>query len=233
MDVKSVFVAVLLLVITYLPAFTLVSFVVLGNPSFASAVKSNPWMPIPIVISFTLCIALLLIAIVEGGQFVQYGFKLPKGCDVWDALSIGFLVAASLDVIAKLGGVGLTFVDQPPFPYMILLFWIGAPIQEEIIFRGLFQSHLALHIKSSITIWKWKLTLPALIGAITFSLVHLALLSVEASLGGVLLAVIGAFILGTIAGYFRAETDSLVGPIIVHALFNVTGTVFELLALVL
>ena len=205
----------------------------LGNPSFGSAVKSNPWMPIPIVISVTLCMAMLLIAIVGEGQFTQYGFKLPKGSDVWKALAIGFLVGTLLDVAAELGGVGLTSGGQPPFLYTILLFWIGAPIQEEVIFRGLFQSHLSHHVKHSITVWKWKLTVPALIGAITFSLVHLALLSVEASLGGVLLAAIGAFILGIIAGYFRTETDSLVEPIIVHALFNITGTVFELLGLVL
>ena len=148
-------------------------------------------------------------------------------------MAIGFLVGASLDVIAELGGVGLAFMGQSPFIYVVLLLWIGAPIQEEIIFRGLFQTYLALHIKSSIKIWKWKLTLPSLVGAVIFSLVHLALLSVEASLAGVFLAVIGAFILGTIAGYFRAETGSLVGPIIVHALFNITGIVFELLALVL
>ena len=105
---------------------------------------------------------------------------------------------------------------------------MGLPIQEELIFRGLFQGYLATHIQSSIKIWKWKLTVPALIGAIVFSLVHLALLSVEASLGGVLFIVVGAFILGIIAGYFRAETGSLIGPIIVHSLFNLTGTVFEL-----
>ncbi len=231
MDAKSVIVAFLLLIITYLPAFALVSFIVLGNPSFASAVELNPWMPIPIVIGVTLCMAMLLIAIVGRRQFTQYGFKAPKGSDVWKALSIGFLVGTLLDVAAELGGAGLTFVGQPPFAYIILLLWIGAPIQEEIIFRGLFQSYLALHIKSSITIWKWKLTLPALIGAITFSLVHVALLSVEASLGGVLVSVIGAFILGIIAGYFRAGTSSLVEPIVVHALFNVTGTVFEFLGL--
>jgi membrane protease YdiL (CAAX protease family) len=229
MDAKSVIGAFLLLVITYLPAFTLVSFIVLGNLGFASAVKSNPWMPIPIVISVTLCMAMLLITIVGRRRFAQYGFKTPKGSDLWKALSIGLLVGILLDVAGELGGAGLTFMGQPPFAYVILLLWIGAPIQEEIIFRGLFQSYLALHIKSSITIWKWKLTLPTLVGAITFSLVHVALLSVEASLWGVLVSVVGAFILGIIAGYFRAETGSLIGPIIVHALFNITGTVFEFL----
>jgi membrane protease YdiL (CAAX protease family) len=115
------------------------------------------------------------------------------------------------------------------FCHMILIFWIGAPIQEEIIFRGLFQGYLATHVKSSIIIWKWKLTAPAFIGAIAFSLVHLALLSVEATLGGVLMTVVGAFILGVIAGHFLSETGSLIGSIIVHALFNLTGAVVGLL----
>ena len=76
------------------------------------------------------------------------------------------------------------------------------------------------------------MTASAFIGAIAFSLIHLALLRVEATLGGVLISVAGAFILGIIAGHFQAETGSLIGPIIVHALFNLTGTVFELLLLV-
>jgi len=228
MGVKYVFVAALLLIITYLPAFTLVSILMSGSSGFALVVKANPWMAIPIISSVTICIAMLLIAIVGKRRFAQYGFKLPKGSDVWKPLPVGFVVGTILNVLPEFGRVELTWMGQIPFPYFILLSWMGLPIQEELIFRGLFQGYLATHIQSSIKIWKWKLTVPALIGAIVFSLVHLALLSVEASLGGVLFIVVGAFILGIIAGYFRAETGSLIGPIIVHSLFNLTGTVFEL-----
>jgi membrane protease YdiL (CAAX protease family) len=228
MGVKYVFVAALLLIITYLPAFTLVSILMSGSSGFALVVKANPWMAIPIISSVTICIAMLLIAIVGKRRFAQYGFKLPKGSDVWKPLPVGFVVGTILNVLPEFGRVELTWMGQIPFPYFILLSWMGLPIQEELIFRGLFQGYLATHIQSSIKIWKWKLTVPALIGAIVFSLVHLALLSVEASLGGVLFIIVGAFILGIIAGYFRAETGSLIGPIIVHSLFNLTGTVFEL-----
>lgn len=199
------------------------------NPSFASVVESNPWMLLPIIIGVTLCIAMLLIAIVGRRQFAQYGFKLAKGSDVWKALAVGFFVATMLYISGKLGNIELTFMGHPPFTYIILLSWIGAPIQEEIIFRGSFQSYLAIYVKSSITIWKWKLRLAALIGAMTFSLIHFALLSVEAGLGDVLLCVVGAFILGIIAGHFRAETGSLVEPIVVQAFFNITGTMFAFL----
>lgn len=224
--------ALLLLIATYMPAFTAISLLVTLNPSFASAVKLNPWMSAAIVVGVTLCIAILLIAIVGKGRFALYGFKLPQG-SVLKALATGFFVGTVLYIVATLGGVELTWLGQPSPTIVILLFWIGVPIQEETIFRGLFQGYLATRIKRSITVWKWKLTIPALIGAIVFSLVHLALLSMEASLGGVFLIVVGAFILGIIAGQFRAETGSLVGPIIVHALFNLTGSVFELLALAL
>jgi membrane protease YdiL (CAAX protease family) len=228
MVVKFVFMAVLLLIITYLPAFTLVSVLMSGSSGFALVVRANPWMAIPITSSITICIAMLLIAIVGKRRFAQYGFKLPKGSDVWKPLPVGFVFGIAINVLAELGRVELAWMGQIPFPYLILLSWIGVPIQEELIFRGLFQGYLAAHIKSSVKIWRWRLTVPALIGAIVFSLVHLALLSVEAALGGVLFIVVGAFILGIIAGYFRAETGSLIGPIIVHSLFNLTGTVFEL-----
>lgn len=173
--------------------------------------------------------AMVLIAIIGRRQFAHYGFKLPRGSEVWKALFTGFLVGTMLYVSAEFSGFKLTWMGQLPFAYVILIFWIGAPIQEEIIFRGLFQGYLATHVKSSIIIWKWKLAAPAFIGAIAFSLVHLALLSVEATLGGVLITVVGAFILGVIAGHFLSETGSLIGSIIVHALFNLTGAVFGLL----
>lgn len=228
MSVKSIIMATLLLIITYMPAFTLVSILMSGSSGFALVVKNNPWMSIPIISSVTICIAMLLMAIIGKRRFAQYGFKLPKGSYVWKPIPVGFVVGIVINVLAELGRVELAWVGQIPLPYFILLSWIGVPIQEELIFRGLFQGYLAAHIKRSITISRWRLTIPALIGAIVFSLVHLALLSVEAALGGVLFIVVGAFILGIVAGYFRAETGSLIGPIIVHSLFNLTGTVFEL-----
>lgn len=226
--VKYIIIAILLVIITYLPAFMLISVLIVENPSFALAVEDNPWVPMPIIIGVTLCLAMLLIAIVGRGQFAQYGFKQTKGSDIRRALGIGFIVGTLLYISEKLAGIESAGIDQLPLLYIVLLFWIGASIQEEIIFRGLFQSHLAAHIKSVITIWNWDLPISALIGAIAFSLVHVALLSIEVTLGGVLVVVIGAFILGIIAGHFRAETGSLTGPIIVHALFNLTGTIFEL-----
>jgi hypothetical protein len=69
MGVKYVFVAALLLIITYLPAFTLVSILMSGSSGFALVVKANPWMAIPIISSVTICIAMLLIAIVGKRRF--------------------------------------------------------------------------------------------------------------------------------------------------------------------
>jgi len=228
MGARSVINGVLLLIVTYLPAFIAVSILVSLDLSFASTLPANLWMP-PIVVGITVSTAILLIVTVGKGQFAQYGFRPPQSSYIWRALFIGFVVGVLLHFATELGGVGLSFMGQPPFIYLVLLFWIGAPIQEEIIFRGLFQSYLATSIKGSVTVRKWKLPIPALIGAIAFSLVHIALLSVEATVGGVFATVAGALILGIFAEYFRAETGSLVEPIIIHALFNVTGIVFEIL----
>ena len=110
MGVKSVFVAVLLLIITYLPAFTLVSILMSGSSGFALVVKANPWISIPIISSVTICIAMLLIAIVGKGRFAQYGFKLPKGSDVWKPLPVGFVVGTILNVLPEFGRVELTWM---------------------------------------------------------------------------------------------------------------------------
>lgn len=229
MSVKFAIVAILLLIVTYLPAFVVISTLMLTNPGFASLVESSPWMLVPLIIVVTLCMAMLLIAVVGKKQFSEFGFKLPEDLKVWKAVLTGFVAGTLLYVLAELSNIELAFMGQSPLVYIILLSWIGAPIQEEVIFRGLFQGFLAVRIKSSVTIWKWKLTIPALIGAIAFSLAHLALVTVESILGGIFFVIISAFILGIIAGNFRAATGSLISPIIIHALFNVTGTLFELL----
>lgn len=68
-----------------------------------------------------------------------------------------------------------------------------------------------------------RLPMPAIIGATAFSIVHLGILTAGAEVGAVALTMAGAFLLGIIAGHFRAKGGSLIGPILVHALFNVTG----------
>jgi membrane protease YdiL (CAAX protease family) len=64
-----------------------------------------------------------------------------------------------------------------------------------------------------------------LITATFFGLVHLALLSQGAATLQAITIVLVALILGIIAGYFRDKTGSLVAPIIVHSLFNITGSI--------
>ena len=135
MTARSIVVAVLLLIATYVPAFTLISLLATQNPDFASAVESDPWAAVPIVIGLTLCTAMLLIAIVGRGRFALYGFKLPRGLDILKALAVGFLVGVLLYVVATLGSVELTWMGPPSSMLMILLSWTGPPIQEEVIFQ--------------------------------------------------------------------------------------------------
>jgi len=103
-----------------------------------------------------------------------------------------------------LAGLSISFVIS------ILYFGIGAPIQEEVIFRGLMQSVLArsfvLHEVSAHT--------APLIVAVLFGASHLVVGPVTA---------VAALLLGIAAGEFRLWSASLLPAVIVHALFNLCG----------
>ena len=52
-----------------------------------------------------------------------------------------------------------------------------------------------------------------------------------ADVGGVLIAVLFAFVLGIVAGYYRQKTESLIPAILVHMLANVGGSLAGFLLL--
>ena len=67
----------------------------------------------------------------------------------------------------------------------------------------------------------------AVIAAVAFALVHLNLRTTGATWSTAIFTVIGALILGLLAGYFCWQTGSLIPCFVVHALFNVPGTLAD------
>jgi membrane protease YdiL (CAAX protease family) len=102
-------------------------------------------------------------------------------------------------------------------PWLVVLYFIvGAPIQEEAIFRGLLQTTLATGAAlPTAPIPKYGVVASLLV-ALLFGRIHLVVGRYTA---------LAAFILGAIAGEFRRRSGSLVPAIICHAFFNLKTTV--------
>ncbi|WGI17075.1 type II CAAX endopeptidase family protein [Methanonatronarchaeum sp. AMET-Sl] len=80
-------------------------------------------------------------------------------------------------------------------PIMALIISLSAGISEEIFFRGYLQTRIGL--------------IPA---AALFALVHASY--------GVIIQIIGPFIMGLLIGYLYLKTNSVIGPIVAHTLYN-------------
>jgi membrane protease YdiL (CAAX protease family) len=118
-------------------------FVVVYVPAFVTTALARPRVDIaiPLIIAITLLVTLILMFLLARGPagIAEFGFRIPHS---------RYLAVATVFGLAL--GITVTFLDhlfpsKPPFdvshftPLMIgLYFIIGSPIQEEIIFRGLF-----------------------------------------------------------------------------------------------
>lgn len=196
----------------------LLLFVVVYAP--ASAVAHVPLdlaVPITIVVSLGVATGLIAFFIRSGRMsMAAFGLRLSTIRHTAVALAIGVplgLAAAWLTGHSHEAGP-LTGLSIPVW-LSVLYFGIGAPIQEEVIFRGLLQSMLA---KSFAPPPASTHTAP-LIVAVLFGAIHLVVGPVTA---------ICAFVLGIVAGEFRLRSGSLVPAVLVHALFNLCSMIWML-----
>jgi len=177
-----------------------------------------------------LFLSLLIILILSKGRISSYGFKLTrdirlKQITLW---SFGIAVVGTL-LQAFIPGKGLTFLEGFSFPRVVIFIWIYASICEEVLTRGLIQGYLKPLVKYGFTIFKPRISLPVLVGALFFGSMHLALLTMGVGSFMVFTIVLLAFILGIIAGYYREKTGSIIPAIITHMVFNISGTLIGFL----
>jgi membrane protease YdiL (CAAX protease family) len=219
--------ALAFLLAVYLPTFMIVSAVVMSLTMSGSTEASAMTAAFPLVIGISLVIAVIVIAIIGGRQFRTYGFRSAPGKTLLFSLGLGVVVGFALRWLAWSLGIQEPAMFTGLAAWQIIVFlWVGAPIQEEIIFRGLFQTTLERDIPRVVTLGRWRLSVAAAGAAVAFALVHLGLLSVGASWGTVAFVGTSALLLGALAGQFRWHTGSLVPGILIHAMFNVAGSVW-------
>jgi hypothetical protein len=99
----------------------------------------------------------------------------------------------------------------------LLYFIVGAPVQEEVIFRGLLQTTLEQRFVASFQFLGKSLSVAVTIIAVLFGLIHVGI--------GVATA-IAAFVLGLLAGELRRRSSSLLPAIVLHAIFNASSAIW-------
>lgn len=202
-----------ILVAVYMPTFAVVSAVVISGASLEAA--------LPLTMGVSLGIALILMATVGGRQFQSFGFR-PAGAKVlWWSLCLGVAVAVLLRGLARVMGVQQSSMTELATWQVILFFWVAAPVQEEVIFRGLLQGTLQQGLPGLIPVARYKFSVAAIVSAVAFAPVHLALPTMGTSPGTTAFVVVSALILGLMAGQLRWSSGSLVPCFVIHALFNI------------
>ena len=172
--------------------------------------------------------SLLLILMVSRGRLPSYGFT-------WASISSLSRSALAGLAIGVLSGVAQSLIvpgENPiaadfSFLQIVVIIWLCASTAEEILTRGLVQGFLTPLAQRGFTVFRCRVSLPVLVGALFFGAMHLALLSQGASQSSVFSIVVSGSILGLVAGYAREKSGSLIPAILVHMFANIGGTIIE------
>ena len=104
------------------------------------------------------------------------------------------------------------------------------PIAEEVLFRGFLQNILKPFKFKGIKIFKKHVSVPVIISAIVFGLVHLIVIISGSGTLFVIRTVVFATTLGLIAGYYQEKYNNNAYAIIVHMASNFLALAAVLLA---
>lgn len=206
--VKALVWMFLLFLGVYLPAFILIGVL---RPTGAGTVL------LIIIASFLVALLIMTIFLMRHGWSLKdFGLVIAgRKYLIWAFVLGGLLglIVAFLQRVLKVPSPQ-TF-EAFAFWQIILLFWFGASIQEEIIFRSLIQSVVGRTLNSNATL-KWgPLSAAAVIVAVLFAVIHIPMGAFTAC---------AALVAGVLAGELRTRSSSILPAIIVHAMFNITGT---------
>ena len=185
-------------------------------PAFLAVVllKLRPPQAVPVIIVISLAVAILLIYALSrrAASFAQFGFRLSPLRYIGAAIVFAGPIAWALTILAN------RLTPTPPSPRMSLAPWmtivyfiVGAPIQEEVIFRGLLQTTLARQFPKTLSFLGTSFSCAAMIVALLFGLIHLEVNPITAA---------AALVLGLLSGELRHRSRSLLPAILVHAVFN-------------
>lgn len=136
-------------------------------------------------------------------------------------LDLAKAVALAVLIIAILYVLGTRFSEgcSPPIHLenaleFAALAFLAAPIGEEILFRGLVEGYLLVN--------NTGIAISMIVPAVLFSLMHVVPYK-DSPKVCLLFILTSSFVMGLVAGYFRAVTGSIALPIIIHSIGNTPG----------
>lgn len=218
---------VALLAAVYLPTFVSVSVIFATGLFGVRDPEDAGGLLAVLVIAISFAVALILIVVVAARSpkgFRAFGFSSTNTRYLWWAFGLGLAFTIALRLVESVlpAGEVATLFNLGRWQ-IIALFWIGAPIQEEVIFRGLVQTTLEKQHSGLIRIVRCETSIAALVAAVLFAVVHSARVSLGDSWAHVAFTVAGAFVLGLLAGHLRWKSGSLLPCILIHSLFNISS----------
>lgn len=212
------------------PLYLAIFFVAVLLPRWIGFPRDG-FIPPSVITHSVMLVASLAIILGRGGQNWP-AFGLARGSYRFRARTLLWALVTALPTTAALlgspSGADPAAGGPSPFPetpaQVILFVWIYASVCEEVFARGLLQGLLAPWRHRGLRLFgRWFLSAPVWIAAAVFGMGHLILWPF---LGMVTVPIcISASVLGLVAGYERERTGTVIAAIVIHALFNIGGSV--------
>ena len=196
--------------------------------------ESYSWLMAPILHTAMLILSVALIYFFSRKDISSYGLKMAEPKYLKHAVINGSMAAILVGICSVIFGELFPDINTDPadefnFIQIIIFVWIYASICEEFLSRGLIQSFLSPLIGYRIRIFNFHISLPILVVVLFFGLKHFGLITTGADLLFVCFIVFFGIIVGIMAGYYREISGSIIPAIIIHALFNIWGTILNLI----
>lgn len=163
-------------------------------------------------------------------KYVPFRFAWPRFKTIWKPILFGFLTTVVVNITLNVLSMAAGFkpeahpllVASTPLQTFLFIF-IFASIAEEMLMRGFLQNFLHPLNVRGIRLFKRTISLPVIIGAVAFGLIHLILFTTGAGTLLVVRTVIFTTILGLFAGYYQEKHNNHAYAIIVHMAGNLMG----------
>ncbi len=170
-------------------------------------------------------------------KHVSYKISLPGFKKTLRPILFGLLAAVVVNIIMSIieKTLGVKEIEahsahsaMSPLQFFIFIF-ICTPIAEEVLFRGFLQNILKPLKVKGIKIIKKHVSVPVLISAMAFGLVHLIVITSGSGTLFVIRSVVFATTIGLIAGYYQEKFDNNAYAITVHMAANFVALIAVLL----
>jgi len=167
----------------------------------------------------------IAILIISKFNLKEYGFKLIKVKELAKPLSLVIGWSGALFFIVHFVwkiNVDLNYLiyKDKTFLHVFVVLVLLPSVCEELFIRGLIQSYLYPLIEFKIRISKILISVPVILSALFFVLLHLWTLYYMDNFYFFLGFFVNILIVGILAAYFREKTGSLILPIAIHFLAN-------------